>query len=473
MHIKIGEIMYLKIKLFLNFQILLLMFIISITSSVYSQGYKLDWQKIIEKEWNDWGIKTLDVNDGLVIVGYNYVNDSPNLDIMVYKTDCYGNSIWTRQFGGSFEDRPQTALLSSKNEIIISAFTDSTRGCWLFALDSSGDLQWEHFYDDTQIEQIFQLKELSDHSLIGAGSVITFRAAGGRDNLITSLSNTGEIQWRHVPGRSSKNEQIENFILMPDKSWIYSSGNERSDGMITKLDSLRNIEWTQKIETGQVIGPHLFNIDIDNILYFYSDYNQLYIQKYDPFGTEIWEKRIDRHFSLLQTVKKLKNGTYLVVSQNGILMNIDSDGNLIWNQNVGISPITSLEVLLNDNIILTGLIENEGNLYQDIIISHLSPVEVVSLSGELSNKNKYTLFQNYPNPFNPSTKINYQLNVKSNVTLIVYDMIGKTVKTLVNEFQFPGEHSVTFDANDLSSGVYYYKLKAGNFEQSRKMLLLR
>jgi hypothetical protein len=83
------------------------------------------------------------------------------------------------------------------------------------------------------------------------------------------------------------------------------------------------------------------------------------------------------------------------------------------------------------------------------------------------------LFSNYPNPFNRKTVIKYQLKTGSNVQLIIYDFTGREIKTLINQVQSSGEYSITFDANDLASGIYIYKLKAGTFEQSRKMLLLR
>jgi len=87
---------------------------------------------------------------------------------------------------------------------------------------------------------------------------------------------------------------------------------------------------------------------------------------------------------------------------------------------------------------------------------------------------KFSLSQNYPNPFNPTTVIDYDLPNISNVKLIIYDVLGREVKTLVNKTQQAGIHQVTFNASGLASGVYYYKIKAGtNYEQTRKMLLLR
>jgi hypothetical protein len=83
------------------------------------------------------------------------------------------------------------------------------------------------------------------------------------------------------------------------------------------------------------------------------------------------------------------------------------------------------------------------------------------------------LGQNYPNPFNPSTTIHYQLSTVSNVVLRVFDLLGREVATLVNAVEQPGTKTVRFDARVLSGGVYYYRLEAGTFVETRKLLLLK
>jgi len=85
----------------------------------------------------------------------------------------------------------------------------------------------------------------------------------------------------------------------------------------------------------------------------------------------------------------------------------------------------------------------------------------------------YLLEQNYPNPFNPTTVIRYQLPVASSVRLVVYDMLGREVKVLVDEREESGSHQVDFDGSGLSSGMYFYKMDAGAFVQTRALLLLR
>ncbi len=83
------------------------------------------------------------------------------------------------------------------------------------------------------------------------------------------------------------------------------------------------------------------------------------------------------------------------------------------------------------------------------------------------------LYQNYPNPFNSETMINYTLENKGHIKLSVYDISGREIAILINEEQAAGEHSMTFDASPLSSGIYYYQIKAGSEELTRKMILLR
>jgi hypothetical protein len=86
--------------------------------------------------------------------------------------------------------------------------------------------------------------------------------------------------------------------------------------------------------------------------------------------------------------------------------------------------------------------------------------------------------QNYPNPFNPTTVIRYEIGAESpgaatDVRLAVYDLLGRRVAELVHERQVAGKHEVRFNANGLASGIYVYRLKAGSFEQTRRMTLIK
>ena len=84
------------------------------------------------------------------------------------------------------------------------------------------------------------------------------------------------------------------------------------------------------------------------------------------------------------------------------------------------------------------------------------------------------LSQNYPNPFNPTTAIGFSLLAVGNVSLKVFDILGREVATLLNnEILESGEHEVTFNANALPSGIYFYRLTAGEFSETKKLLLLK
>ena len=85
----------------------------------------------------------------------------------------------------------------------------------------------------------------------------------------------------------------------------------------------------------------------------------------------------------------------------------------------------------------------------------------------------FSLFQNYPNPFNPTTKIKFSLTSPEMVKLTVYNVLGQKVETLIDQRLASGEYIVDFDGSKLASGVYFYRLQAGKFDETREMVLLK
>ncbi len=83
------------------------------------------------------------------------------------------------------------------------------------------------------------------------------------------------------------------------------------------------------------------------------------------------------------------------------------------------------------------------------------------------------LHQNYPNPFNPITTISYQLPNAMNVSISIYNPVGQLVETLIDENKKAGSHSVNWNGNNVSSGLYFYYIEAGKFKETKKMLLLK
>lgn len=101
--------------------------------------------------------------------------------------------------------------------------------------------------------------------------------------------------------------------------------------------------------------------------------------------------------------------------------------------------------------------------------------EYYNLSNEVNVgiPSEFSLSQNYPNPFNPSTKIEYSIPSDGNVSLILYDLSGKEIATIVNENKTAGYYTVNFNANNLSSGIYLYTLKSADFVSTKKMMLVK
>jgi hypothetical protein len=139
--------------------------------------------------------------------------------------------------------------------------------------------------------------------------------------------------------------------------------------------------------------------------------------------------------------------------------------------------------LADTTLIIRGLANNTSNWWrvQAENVAGFGPwsagwefrVNITSVTDANGIPTDYVLYQNYPNPFNPSTTIRYDLPSSTHVTLKVYNTLGQEVATVVDETQEPGHRSAQFDASDLPSGVYLYRVQAGDFVQSKKLILLR
>ena len=135
--------------------------------------------------------------------------------------------------------------------------------------------------------------------------------------------------------------------------------------------------------------------------------------------------------------------------------------------NVGLTPVGMYSVVVHANNVFAGAL-NAGIWKRPV--SQFTSVEVIPGS-EIPES--FSLGQNYPNPFNPSTTIRYGLPSRSPVTLTVFNALGQKVALLQNGEQDAGYHDVKFDGNNLPSGVYFYRLRAGDFVETKRFLLLR
>ncbi len=138
-------------------------------------------------------------------------------------------------------------------------------------------------------------------------------------------------------------------------------------------------------------------------------------------------------------------------------------------KNVYFGTPDSLGITGFKTVAVSGKIVLTGDLGMTVFENNLITV----IMNSTPTPSSFELFQNYPNPFNPSTEISYQLSAVNYVTLKIYDVLGREIETLVNTFQKIGKYVVQFDASKLSSGVYFYRLTAGNYSAVKKMVLLK
>jgi glycerophosphoryl diester phosphodiesterase len=126
-----------------------------------------------------------------------------------------------------------------------------------------------------------------------------------------------------------------------------------------------------------------------------------------------------------------------------------------------------------DNVIVLNRALPEDEVLELFNNTKISASPLVSVESENEIVRRFELLQNYPNPFNPTTTIMFQLPVSAKVTIKVYDLLGSEIATLIDESKEAGYHSIVFNGNSLASGLYFFKIKAEDFVQTKKMMLIK
>jgi len=182
-----------------------------------------------------------------------------------------------------------------------------------------------------------------------------------------------------------------------------------------------------------------------------------------------------------------RDAIYIVNTSNGDTTRVGLTGDNAITPSITFSPYRTLYGLKGSGAQINRLIQIDtltavGTLIDSMGVSGLLAITMrtdslvpVSVPEPLPSTllTSFVLEQNYPDPFNPTTVIRYQLPVTSHVTLKVYNVLGQEVATLVNEEMKPGSYEVTWDASGVASGIYFYRLQAGSFAETRKLVLLR
>lgn len=238
--------------------------------------------------------------------------------------------------------------------------------------------------------------------------------------------------------------------------------NERLSSSIFYIggDPALNMPQNKAEAYNNILGLNLFGNTADPCNWPYGqvyggipcyEVNPLYWHSGDPVSNNGWVATLDEDMRTLQSSGPFK-----------LLKNKEIEILVAFEVGQGDSPLNSVTVAraISDEI-------------QDYYENNFGYPYILDVNDKINNPFNYTLYQNYPNPFNPSTKIRYELPETQTVKLIVYDILGNQVKVLVNEEQTAGNHEIRFNSTGLSSGVYVYRILAGGFSDSKKMIILK
>jgi photosystem II stability/assembly factor-like uncharacterized protein len=169
----------------------------------------------------------------------------------------------------------------------------------------------------------------------------------------------------------------------------------------------------------------------------------------------------------IYSLATINNNIFAGTFNNGVYFSSNNGSNwILINQGLGSNPYV-MSLLIANNYIFTG---TGGQSVWRRPLSEIG-IGIKSISSEVPSS--FSLSQNYPNPFNPSSIIKFKIKDSRFVTLIVYDILGKEVVTLVNEKLAPGTYEATFAGSNLTSGVYFYRLTTDGFSDTKRMILLK
>ncbi len=408
------------------------------------------WLKVFNLPINSEAIKVLETNDTGYLIVSNYSNYQLNIDnILVTKTNVNGDTIWNKTYTPGLKTFAQSVIKTSSNCFLINGFCveNDTMKSWLLELDSLGNRIWEKIIKRgsySSIEDIIQI-DPNYFLFIGYSEAIS-------DSIISSvwisrINNLGEIVIEKLYQRFD-NQYPQKIIKTNDANYlaIINKSNEPSndDIWLVKFDENCDTIWTKDYPTNQrTVGLSIKeNIDgsIFSVGYRHPPNNysasDVLVTKYSSSGDIIWEQFYGNGSQ--ESGKDME-----LLGSDKIFVLASRYNSSTWNHEVWVFELT-------DN---TSSVVNEGTITD------------------------FYLYNNFPNPFNPSTKIQFELNKQSYFELIIFDVVGKIVKTWAGE-KSAGLYTLVWDGRDdnnleVASGIYFFQLKSANSIQTKKLVLVR
>lgn len=456
-------------------------------------------------------------------------------DILIRKYSSEGDLIWSTQFSQNYYDYSYAITVDDSGYTYVTGYSSSLSSNTSYdivtlKLDQNG------YFSSTWADEgkgigvrintgsgLYANDYGKDIAVDNAGNVYVLASteagsSGSRHELLTlKYDARGELKWStSYHGTIGDNTPIKlaidnlgNIYVTGTSLGQSISGNDYNDIVTIKYDSAGVEKWVNRFNGPANQEDRCYDMVIDNFSNIYvagssytSNGTDFVTIKYDSLGAEKWVKYFDASYQNIDEARSIaidQSGNIYVTgtsvrpgtSNDFSTISYNNNGDFRWsifyNGSDNLADIPAKVVVDEYNNVYVG--GSSGSLlnWDDIVTIKYSQLTSVEDQPQPANVNNFTLYQNYPNPFsakggstsggNPSTKISWQSPVGSWQTLKVYDVLGKEIATLVDEYKPAGTYEVEFQSSvgghQLASGIYYYQLKAGDFIQTKKMILLR
>ena len=465
---------------------LLLILLISNLSILKAQS--ITWQKNFggpDSESSRFGIQT---SDGDYVILYLKIGENGGTYLL--DLDPYGNERWNKKINliGTGVYIQQT---NDGGFIMCGASTDDGT---LVKTDRLGNLVWNRSYHiNNQSTQFQKVKIIDSGNLLVCGIVSFFPVKA----LVMRLDSLGNFIWQSILNYPDEADAFD--IITDNYGFIYFTGGIRINNsyktLFSKLNSKGEILWFKYYGSegfGDSQGGNSIVSGNNNQLFIsgplsYSFNTRAHFTKIDSSGNVIFQNQIPQT-AYSNSMCNSSNGYYAIGGEgfSGDMMFL-----LLNNTGVIISQKFFLPYIGEDQgarsivetsdkgFLLSGYTSFEPNRIAGTANLYIiktdskgnSPVSIKNLSSEIPSS--FKLYQNYPNPFNPVTNLEFQIPKSGFVTLKIYDMLGKEIAALVNDNLNPGTYRFKFDGSNFASGVYFYKLTAGDFTAVKRMVLIK
>lgn len=478
-----------------------LLFFLLISQIIFAQTPDTTWTKIFATPGDDYGEYVEQTSDdGFIIVGTT--DSSGGDDVFLIKTNSIGDTLWTRTYGTYHYDYATCVHQTNDGGYIIFGETDSyDPNFWeglLIKTDSNGDTLWTKHLGNSAFYFFQSGVDLNGSGYVAVGFT-KIGAADPEDIWLVKTDDNGNIVWTKTFGGSER-DVPSSIYRTTDGGFIISGSTESPsagdlDALLIKTDSDGNLEWSKNYGgTERDIASDVKQIDDGGYIIaghtesfgHVNNYNDAWLIKTDNDGDTMWTKTwgSDEHDGAMSVVQTMDGGFvwtgYRKMStfiQDLWIVKTDADGNTLSSKTYG-GTFNSIGRCINNkddgSLIITGNYYNEVTNTRDIWLLNYDPnFTDVEHEEEKQIPETIVLKQNYPNPFNPSTTIEFGIPESQFVTLAVYNLLGEKVSVLVKENLTAGNYTANWDATELPSGIYIYKLISGKIVETKKMLLLK